>query len=159
MAREWGEDRSADAMISIKGRVEGYLRLYGSSSANLAHLICDSHPPADVAFRFVEPDLSHRDMTFGELRWESERFAAGLASIGVRSGDRVATLMGKTREYIVASMGIWRLGAVQVPLFTAFAPPAIELRLTASKTRVLVCDADQRHKVDAVSDRSFQIVT
>lgn len=159
MPREWGEDRSADAVSRVKSRVDSYLRRYGSSKAGLADLICGSHPPDNVAFRFVEPDLSHRDMTFGELREGSERFAAALASIGVRSGDRVATLMGNTREYILASMGIWRLGAVQVPLSTAFAPPAIEMRLTASRTRVLVCDADQRPKIDAVSDRSFQIVT
>ena len=56
-------------------------------------------------------------------------------------------------------MAIWRLGAVQVPLFTAFASPAIELRLAASDARVVVCDADQRPKIDAIAGLSFHVIT
>jgi acetyl-CoA synthetase len=154
----WGNGESADVTENGR-RIAGYLALYGSPSASLAHLMCDSHPPTDVAFRFVEPDLSYGEMTYGDLRQESERFAAALAALDVHAGDRVATLMGKTREYVIASMAIWRLGAVQVPLFTAFAPPAIELRLTASRTRVVICDPDQLSKINAIPDRSFHIIT
>ena len=59
-----------------------------------------------------------------------------------------ATLMGKSREYLVTLMGIWRMGAVHVPLFTAFAPPAIALRLIGSKAKVVVCDSSQRAKLE-----------
>ena len=31
--------------------------------------------------------------------------------------------MGKSREFLVALIGIWRLGAVHVPLFTASRRP------------------------------------
>lgn len=37
-------------------------------------------------------------------------------------------MMGKSAELVIALLGIWRLGAVQVPLFTAFAPGAIAVR-------------------------------
>jgi acetyl-CoA synthetase len=56
----------------------------------------------------------------------------------------VATLMGKSAELVVALMRIWRRGAVHVPLFTAFAPPAIAFRLAGSGAKVIVADEDQR---------------
>lgn len=148
-----------DRLAGIQIRIDNLLDLYGSPQGSVAHFLCDAHPEDNIAFRFVDRDLTEREMTFGELRELSERFAAGLAQLGVKPGDRVATLMGKTADLVVAVLGIWRLGAVQVPLFTAFARPAIELRLTASRTRVLVCDSDQRAKIDAESSANFQVIT
>lgn len=128
-------------------RVEELLAVYGAPDASAAGLLCDRHDPAKVAYHVVAADLSARALTYGALRHESERVAAGLAALGVKPGDRVATLMSKSRPYLVTLMALWRLGAVHVPLFTAFAPPAIALRLEASGTRLVVCDAAQRGKL------------
>lgn len=128
-------------------RVDELLALYGADEACAAALLCDRHDPGASAYRIIAPDLSTQDLTYGELRDESERFAAALRSLGIGHGDRVATLMGKSRQYLVTLMGIWRLGAVHVPLFTAFAPSAIALRLTGSGARAVVCDAAQQAKL------------
>ena len=153
-------DKTSEAAMR---RVQELLDLYGPPSASAAELLCDRHDPAKVAYHVVAPDLSARPMTYGELRRESERVAAGLAALGVGPGDRVATLMGKSRAYLVTLMAIWRLGAVHVPLFTAFAPPAIALRLTASGAVVVVCDAGQRGKVEPgeaiPEDAPWRVVT
>src|SRR5260370_33591999 len=121
---------------------------YGSAGACPGALLCDRHRGEAVAFTVVEPDLSSRDLSFGELGDLSARFAAGLAGLGVGPGDAVATLMGKSAELVVALLGIWRRGAVHVPLFTAFAPPAIAFRLARSGAKVVVADQDQRAKLD-----------
>ncbi|WP_449374708.1 AMP-binding protein [Arthrobacter psychrolactophilus] len=91
--------------------------------------------------------LSSVDVSYGELREKSSQFAASLASLGVKQGDHVATLMAKSAELVIALLGIWRLGAVDVPLFTAFAHDAIEFRLRASGAQLVICDADQRRKL------------
>lgn len=39
-----------------------------------------------------------------------------------------------------------------VPLFTAFAPPAIAFRLVAAEVKAVICDANQVHKLAAGSD-------
>ncbi|MEU9061359.1 AMP-binding protein [Streptomyces sp. NPDC048430] len=136
--------------------------MYSAPDAGAAHLLCDSHPADAVAYTVVEPDLTATVLTYGRLKADSERFAAALAGLGVGPGDRVATLMGKSVDYLVALLATWRLGAVTVPLFTAFAPPAIALRLSASDTKVVVCDAGQRPKLDAgddiPADAKWQIV-
>ena len=91
-------------------RVDELVDLYGAASASAADLLCDRHDPAKIAYRFVAPDLSARDLTYRELRQESEQLAAGFAAIGVKPGDRVATLMGKSRAYVITLTAIWQLG-------------------------------------------------
>ncbi|QNG19184.1 AMP-binding protein [Rhodococcus triatomae] len=150
-------------MVTDAGtRVRELLDEYDTPDACAAELLCDRHPADAVAFTVVEDDLSSTDLTFGELRERSARFAAALAALSVEPGDRVATLMGKSADLVVALLGIWRRGAVHVPLFTAFAPPAISFRLEASATKVVVVDADQRHKLapgdDMPARRPWQVL-
>ena len=133
-------------------RVGRLLDEVGAADARPAQLLCDRHPASAVAFTVVEDDLSGRDITYGRLRIRSEQAAAALASLGVGEGDRVATLMGKGEDLVVTLLGIWRLGAVHVPLFTAFAPYAIAVRLIPSATKVVVCDTGQRPKLDPSED-------
>jgi acetyl-CoA synthetase len=147
---------------STDERVSELLAVYDTPDANAAELLCDRHPADAVAFTVIEADLSAHDLTYGHLRQESARFAAALADLGVGPGDAVAVLMGKSAELVVALLGIWRRGAVHVPLFTAFAPPAIAMRLTASAAKVVVTDADQRAKLqpgpDMPADPPWRVV-
>ncbi len=148
--------------MSTDERVSELLAVYGAPGANAAELLCDRHPAGDVAFTVVEADLSAHDLTYGHLRRESARFAAALADLGIGPGDSVAVLMGKSAELVVALMGIWRRGAVHVPLFTAFAAPAIALRLQASNAKVVITDADQRLKLrtgpDMPADAPWRVI-
>ncbi|WP_406280577.1 AMP-binding protein [Nocardia sp. NBC_00881] len=131
----------------LKLRVRDLLDCYDRSDAAAADLLCDRHAADRVAFTIVEADLSSADLTYGELRERSARFAAALGELGVRRGDRVATLMAKSADLVVALLGIWRRGAVHVPLFTAFAPPAIALRLSAAGASIVIADTDQAPKL------------
>ena len=117
-----------------------------------AYLLCDRHPVDRVAFTVIDPDLSSTDLTYGTLKEASERAAAALARLGVRRGDRVATLMGKSSSLITVLLGIWRLGAVNVPLFTAFASPAVSVRLASSGATVVVADAAQLAKLAPLAE-------
>ena len=143
-------------------RITELLAIYGAADANAAELLCDRHPDESVAFTIVEADLTAHELTYGDLRRESTRFAGALRELGVGQGDSVAVLMGKSAELVIALLGIWRLGAVHVPLFTAFAPPAIGMRLQASNAKVVIADADQRGKLkpgpDLPADASRAVV-
>lgn len=128
-------------------RIQELLALYGSPTASAADLLCDCHAQDALAYRVIGPDLQPTDLTYGMLRVESEKFAAALAELGLGPGDRVATAMTKGAEYLIALLGIWRLGAVHVPIFTAFASPAIAFRLTSSSAKLVICDAPQQAKL------------
>jgi acetyl-CoA synthetase len=154
---------SSQKHAAALARVHELVALYADSNASAADLLCDRHPPGAMAYRVVGTDLEATDITYGHLRKESEKFAEALAGLGVGPGDRVATLMGKSSEYLIALMGIWRLGAVHVPIFTAFAPAGIAFRLIRSKAKVIVCDETQQQKLlpgdDISAQASWKVVT
>lgn len=116
--------------------------------ACVARLLCDRHRQDAVALTVVDADLHPRTVTYGRLRERSARLATGLAGLGVGRGDRVAAVMGKGEDLVVTALAVWRLGAVYVPLFTAFAPAAIEMRIAGSGAKVVVCDQAQRPKLE-----------
>ncbi|WP_206443248.1 AMP-binding protein [Candidatus Protofrankia californiensis] len=139
-------------MPSPQQRVAAALVVFGQPQACLAGLLRDRHPADAVAFTIIKPDLTSRDLTFGELRDLSARLATGLAELGVGRGDQVATLMGKSAELAIPALAIWRLGAVQVPLFTAFAPSAVAARIPGNGTTVVITEPAQRAKLEPAAD-------
>lgn len=132
---------------TLEARVRSLNALYSGSDADAAFLLCDRHDRDAVAYRILGPVSALTEISYGALADSSSRVAAGMAKFGIGPGDRVATLMGKSAEYLTTLIAIWRLGAVHVPLFTAFAPPAIAFRLSASACKLVVCDDSQRPKL------------
>jgi acetyl-CoA synthetase len=137
--------------VSAPGRVAELTAEFSAPVLDVAWLLCDRHPAGRVAFT-VDGAGESSTLSFGELATDSHRYARVLQRLGVGPGDRVATLMGKSTDLVTVILAIWRLGAVYVPLFTAFAPQAIALRLEGSGARVVVVDPDQRHKLDPGPD-------
>lgn len=131
----------------LSRRVLELKKKFEAGDASLAYLACDCHDPDALAYTIVGKDMVLRDITYGELKAQSEIFARALSGLGVKPGDRVATLMGKSYEYLVSLLAIWRLGAVHVPLFTAFASPAVAMRLTRSNAKVVMSDETQLPKL------------
>jgi acetyl-CoA synthetase len=137
---------------AITSDLRALLVEYSSPHACAVDLLCDRHRGDAVAFTVVAEDLTCTDLTYAELRDQSTRLAAALADLGIGRGDKVATLMGKSADLLVVLLAIWRLGAVHVPMFTAFAPAAIQFRLRQSRAKFIVTDADQRHKLARCAD-------
>ncbi|MEO6090897.1 MAG: AMP-binding protein [Umezawaea sp.] len=138
--------------MSAADRVAELTARFSAPSLDVAWLLCDLHPADRVAFTVVDGAGEPSTLSFGELATASHRCARALQGLGVGPGDRVATLMGKSADLVTVILAIWRLGAVYVPLFTAFAPQAIALRLEGSGAHVVVVDPDQRHKLDPGPD-------
>lgn len=131
-------------------RVSQILADFDSPSAAASWLLCDRHPVEQIAFRFLREDMSEQAVTFGELKNRSLRVAAALERHGIQPGDRVASLLGKGPDLPALALGIWRLGAVYVPLFTAFAASTVADRITESRARVVVSDPSQLAKTEGL---------
>jgi crotonobetaine/carnitine-CoA ligase len=78
--------------------------------------------------------------TYGEVTELAARFANGLLGLGVAPGDRVATMLDATSDYITAWFGIAWAGAVDVPINTALKGELLRHVLQSSGARVLVVD-------------------
>lgn len=121
---------------------------------------CDRHAQGNAVALYCETrDGRATQYTFSELQAHAARFGNFLRAHGVQPGDRVAGLMPRTVELVIALLGTWRIGAVYQPLFTAFGPKAIEQRLDCSNARWIVTDAHNRPKLDDLLDCPHVIVT
>jgi long-chain acyl-CoA synthetase len=82
-----------------------------------------------------------RRMTWREVAQQSTQIAAGLRKTGLRSGDRVALLLGNRIEFALAMFGAAHLGAVTVILSTRQQRPEIAYVLTDCGARLLIYEA------------------
>ena len=109
---------------------------------NIAYEAVTRHAAGDRrdhrALIWLGKDSSRRELTYGELEEQTNRMAGALASLGVRPGDTVFTLLGRVPELHVAMLGALKLGAVVSPLFSAFGPEPIRQRVELGHGRVLV---------------------
>lgn len=105
---------------------------------NCLHRWAASERADDEAAVFRGEDGSRRSLTWRELSHETARLAEGLASLGVGPGDTVGTFMPMAPEAAIAAHACAHLGAIQVPIFSGFAGPAISSRLADAKAKVLI---------------------
>ncbi|HVM17363.1 MAG TPA: AMP-binding protein [Gaiellaceae bacterium] len=94
--------------------------------------------PGEEAAVWLPEDGARESLTWGELSEEVYRFAEGLASLGVGEGDAVGIFLPMSPQVAIASHACAHLGAIQVPIFSGFAAPAIAARLADARAKVLV---------------------
>ena len=94
--------------------------------------------PDDEAAVFLGEDGERRSLSYAELSDQVTRLAEGLASLGVGEGDAVGIFLPMSPEVAIASHACAHLGAIQVPVFSGFAPAAISARLADARAKVLI---------------------
>ncbi len=72
-----------------------------------------------------------------ELLRRSRRIAAGLYSVGLKRGDRVAILSESRPEWTLTDAGCLFAGAVDVPIYPTLGPPQVRYLLHDSGARIL----------------------
>jgi acetyl-CoA synthetase len=83
-------------------------------------------------------DGTRRELTFIELSDAVTRLAERLVQLGVEPGDRVVIYLPMSPEVAIASHACAHVGAVQVPVFSGFAAPAVAQRLVDSGAKVAI---------------------
>jgi long-chain acyl-CoA synthetase len=70
-------------------------------------------------------------MSYADLEAQSNAFAAALAGLGVRPGDRIAVLLPNCPQFMVAQFGIWKAGGIVVALNPIYTEREVETALTS----------------------------
>ncbi|HEX2136767.1 MAG TPA: AMP-binding protein, partial [Microvirga sp.] len=123
---------------------------------NIGADVCDRHAaarPDSVALIFEGEDGAVEQLTFRELRAQTNRLANALAAHGLTRGDRIGVLLQQCPEAAVAHIAAYKAGLVAVPLFVLFGEDALEYRLGNAGARAVVTDAANLPKVLAIRDR------
>ena len=146
--REYRAVHDGFDLAELVGRLDGDL----DQGVNACVECCDRHVGSNaVALIWGNASGERATRTFEELQTRSAQVANLLHEHGVRPGDRVAGLLPRVPELVELILGVFRLGAVYQPLFTAFGPKAIEQRLATSEAKVVVTDSTNRPKLDGIT--------
>jgi acetyl-CoA synthetase len=116
-----------------------FQRLVGDKDWSKTGLIWDQGSSLDAT--------TTRKFTFGELTAAARVLAGKLSSLGIKQGDKVAVMSARSPELAVASLAIWSLGAVYLPLFTAFGEAAISQRVIDAGAKMIISDSTNAHKL------------
>jgi long-chain acyl-CoA synthetase len=78
-------------------------------------------------------------ITFRELDELTDAFAAALLDAGLSAGERVALYLQNVPQFVIGLVGTWKAGGIAVSINPMNRQRELELLLTDSGARVLVC--------------------
>jgi long-chain acyl-CoA synthetase len=107
---------------------------------NLAHALERTAEKTPDAVAVVFEGAS---TTYAAVRHQAVRASVSLNDLGVKPGDRVAIWMANHPSFISALYGIWRVGAVAVPVHSALTQPEAAHIFQDAGTSVVFIGHDQ----------------
>jgi acyl-CoA synthetase (AMP-forming)/AMP-acid ligase II len=96
-------------------------------------------------------------LTYAQFAERCDRWSAALRQLGVRKGDRVATISPNTHQHLEQFYGVPQLAAVLVPVNYRLSADDFVYVVTHSGARVLCVHADYLDMVDAVRHRMPEV--
>ncbi len=81
-----------------------------------------------------------------EMLKRGHHIAAGLHSLGIKPGDRVALLSESRTEWTLADAGCLFAGAIDVPIYPTLTPPQVRYILNDSGARVLFISNEKKYE-------------
>jgi long-chain acyl-CoA synthetase len=79
-----------------------------------------------------------RGITYRELDQASDRFAAALAALEVKKGDKVAIFLPNIPQFIISYYGTLRLGAIETAISPLYKEREVEHQLNDSEAETIV---------------------
>ncbi|MBV9870386.1 MAG: AMP-binding protein [Frankiaceae bacterium] len=98
----------------------------------------DGFPGTVALSTFAMSSVGQR-ITYRQLRDSVDRLAGGLATNGVKPGDRVAVILPNCPQYVISFFAILRLGAVVVPCNSVSTADELRTQLADSGATLVIC--------------------
>ena len=138
-----------------------YEKVYNSFSweipefYNIGVDICDkwAHQRYRLALIYENENGQVDQYTFWDLKRLSNRFANGLQTQGIKTGDRVGILLPQSPETAISHIAIYKAGGIAIPLFTLFGTDALEYRLSNSQAKGIITDEANLPKILEIWER------
>ncbi len=105
-------------------------------------------------FKFKEDGKEYRDISYTEFKDSTEQFACGMASLGIKKGDKVAIISENRPEWVYSDMAILGLGGIDVPLYPILTADTIQFILNNSESvAIIVSNKFHLNKVLKIRDK------
>ena len=80
----------------------------------------------------------YESTSYKEAKAKIENFAAGLLSLGIKKGDRLALLSEGRNDWVYSELAILYIGAINVPLSIKLEASEVKFRVEHSGARVII---------------------
>ncbi|MFZ4547881.1 MAG: AMP-dependent synthetase/ligase, partial [Bacteroidales bacterium] len=91
---------------------------------------------------------AYEGTTYQQVHELVEQFAAGLLSLGVAKGDRIALLSEGRNAWVVSELGMLFIGAINIPLSVKLNEPnEIKYRLAHAGVSIAIASGNQANKI------------
>lgn len=117
-------------------------------SGNLFDLIRSRIPSSDKTLIETADGAA---ISYGDMLARSARLAGALAAFGVTPGDRIAAQVEKSPENLMLFLATMRVGAVYLPLNTAYTAAELDYFIGDAEPTLVVCDPAKRAGLAAVA--------
>src|ERR1700679_2117270 len=97
-------------------------------------------------------DFGEELHTYTQFDHESTRLARGLAELGIAKGDCVGTVLDNNVEAVLAWFAINKLGAISVPVNTAYKGEFLRHQLDDCGAEGLIAEADYAQRIIDIED-------
>lgn len=93
-------------------------------------------------------------ITYDQLKEETDLFAFGLASMGIKKDDKIAIISENRPEWVYSDFAILSLGAIDVPLYPSLTSDSVEFILNNSEAKgIIVSTKFQLNKVIKIREK------
>jgi long-chain acyl-CoA synthetase len=105
--------------------------------------------PESKAIYFLD-----KEITYEELKLQVDKFATALSDLGIKKGDKVATILPNCPQYVISDFAILRIGAIHVPLSILHKAPDLLYELGESKAETIICSYRRLERVDDIKSKT-----
>ncbi|HBZ22242.1 MAG TPA: long-chain fatty acid--CoA ligase [Bacteroidales bacterium] len=110
-----------------------------------------AHKYAGNPYLLEKKSDKYEATTYKETREQTWETAAGLLTLGLKKGDRVALLCEARTDWVISELGVLYCGAISVPLSIALREGAdLKFRIDHSESRWIIVSGLQYDKIKAI---------
>jgi len=91
-------------------------------------------------------------VTYEQLDYLSNKFANGFRDMGIQKDDKIAIMMKNHPNFLYAWFGSAKLGAVEVPINTAYKGDLLRHIIDNSDSKILIIDGDMLDRLLLIKD-------
>lgn len=104
-------------------------------------------------------DFTGDTYTYAEVDRLANRLARGLSALGVTKGDRVASILDNNLNAVLAWFAINKLGAISVPVNTAYKGEFLRHQLNDCAACVVIAEADYAERLADIEEGLHSVTT
>src|ERR671935_170482 len=120
---------------------------------NFARDVVERLEPSKLAIRLVDGEGTACDVSFADVTRRTRQWAALLRRLGIKPGDRLLVLVGKTAEWHPIMLAAMKVGAVAIPCSEMLRARDLSFRARHSGAALLVAEPAARAEVEAMDAR------